>query len=339
MEFYKNLAEEGIRLDYTYRLKDNIISDMPDFSKKSSVAKVNIKTIENIIKGGTTTKPVAEKIAKALNVPLNKVFDVVGKGKKLSEKSINHHHKLISTMLTTAVQWQLIISNPAERLKPPKVTAKEANYYDIPEVYRMFELLEDEPIKYKTMIHIVIFCGLRAGELADLEWNDIDFENETITVSKQLQYLSGQGVYELGSTKSKAGNRIIAMPEMLTELLREYKEWQDNEKVLMGEQWVELDKLFTQEDGKPIFPMTPSKWFQKFIKKNNLPPLTFHQLRHTNISLMVGEGVDIATVGERSGHAKDYVSLRYYTHALKEKNREAAEKLQNMIIKKNDKDD
>ena len=336
IEFYKNLAEGGIRFDYKYKFKDNILSDIPDLKKRISAAKITENTVRQLIKGGNTTKATADKICKALNIPLNKIFTAVDTAKPLSEKSISHYHRLISAMLTTAVQWQLIMANPCERIKPPKVTPKEANYYDIPEVYRLFELLENEPIKYKTMIHIVIFCGLRSGELTNLEWSDIDFENETITVSKQLQYLPGKGIYELDSAKTISGNRTIAIPPMLTDLLREYKTWQDNEKLLIGQRWIELNKLFTQENGKPIFPMTPSKWFNNFIKRNNLPPLTFHQLRHTNISLMVAGGVDIATVGERSGHAKEYVTLRYYTHALKEKNREAANKLQNLIHKKDE---
>jgi len=114
----------------------------------------------------------AEKICKALKKPVHKVFDTVGEDKKLSPATIRHHHRLISAMLTTAVQWQLIMSNPCERVKPPKVERKEAEYYNIEEVQQMMELLEYESLKYRVMIHIVIFGGLRRRELAkkDYEW-------------------------------------------------------------------------------------------------------------------------------------------------------------------------
>lgn len=331
IEFYKNLGEHGVRLDYVYKLKENVIETMPDFTEKVSVAEVNPRTIKQVLQGRTTTKAVADKLCTALNKPIKKVFDVVDKEKKLSSLTISHHHKLISAMLTTAVQWQLIVSNPAERVKPPKVDRKEAKYYDVDEVNQMLALLENEPIKYKVMVYIVIFCGLRLGELSNLEWSDVDFKNETISISKQLQYLPGHGIYEMDTAKTESGNRTISIPSTLVELLSEYKEWQDNEKVIWGNEWVESNKLFTKEKGEPIFPDTPSQWFRKFIKQNNLPPLTFHQLRHTNASILIGQGVDVATVAGRLGHADKSVTLKVYAHAIKRQDREAVNKLQDII--------
>jgi integrase len=237
-------------------------------------------------------------------------------------------------MLTTAVQWQLIISNPAERVKPPKMMKKEARYYDVDEVEQMLTLLENEPLKYKVMIYTAVFSGVRLGELSALEWSDIDFDKKTLAVSKQLQHLPKLGTYEIDSTKSESGKRIISIPKSLAGLLKEYKIWQDEEKIKRGDKWTETNKLFTKENGGHIFPDTPSKWFIKFIKRNNLPQLTFHQLRHTNASLLIGQGVDAAAVSKRLGHAKISTTTDIYGHALKPKDREAADKLDNLIEKK-----
>ena len=65
-EFYKNLAEPGIRFDYKYKLKESVASDIVDFKKKASYSDINIKTLQNIIKGGNTIKTVADKICSAL---------------------------------------------------------------------------------------------------------------------------------------------------------------------------------------------------------------------------------------------------------------------------------
>ena len=135
------------------------------------------------------------------------------------------------------------------------------------------------------------------------------------------------------NTKSELGNRTISIPPVLTDLLQEYKAWQDNEKIEWGDKWIETNKLFTQENGERIFPDTPSKWFHKFVKKHNLPPLTFHQLRHTHASLLIAQGVDIATVAKRLGHDVDTL-LRTYTHAIKESDKKAANALGNLIKKK-----
>jgi len=223
IEFYKNLSESGIRQDYKYKLKKNIVSDISDFKKRISIVKVNSDTINKIIKGGNTTKNIAEKISGTLNMPVKKLFDIINTEKTLSEKSISHHHRLISAMLTIAVQWQLIESNPAERVKPPKVTQKEAKYYEIDEARKMLALLENEPLKYKAIIYIVTFSGLRAGELAALEWSDISFEEKTIKVFKQIQYLPERGIYEVENAKTNSGNRTIPIQSTLTEILKQYK--------------------------------------------------------------------------------------------------------------------
>lgn len=334
IEFYKNLGESGIRLDYGYKLKENIIKTMPDFEKKANSAKLNSRTIKQILGGKITTKETAGEICKVLKKPISKVFDTIGGEKKLSAVTIRHHHRLISAILNTAVQWQLIVSNPCERVKPPKVERKEADYYNIEEVNKMMELLENEPLKYKVMIHIVIFCGLRRGELANLEWSDVDLEKETISISKQLQYLPEFGIYEMENAKTDSGNRTISIPTELADLLKEYHSWQDEEKAKWGNKWVDSGKLFTQENGEVIHPDTPSQWFRRFVKRHNLPSLTFHQLRHTNASLLIGQGVDVATVSKRLGHANVAVTLKTYTHAIKEHDREAADKIGNLIKKK-----
>jgi integrase len=323
-----------LRLDYGYKLKENIIQAIPDFEKRVAAAKMNPRSIKEMINGRLATKETVEKICKALKKPVQQVFDIVDKDRKLSDKTIRHHHGLISAMLTTAVQWQLIHSNPCERVKPPKVDRKEADCYSIEEVHQMMELLEDEPLKYKVMIHTVIFCGLRRGELTNLEWTDINFENGTVTVSKQLQYLPELGIYEVENTKTDSGNRTISMPSELADLFQEYKDWQNKEKIAWGNKWSESNKLFTKENGEPIFPETPSQWFRRFVKRHNLPSLSFHQLRHTNASLLIGQGTDIATVSKRLGHSNVATTLKIYTHAIKEHDREAADKLGSLITKK-----
>lgn len=199
----------------------------------------------------------------------------------------------------------------------------------------MLELLESEPLKYKAIVYVVIYCGLRLGELADLEWSDIDFDNKTLSITKQLQYVPGKGIYEVDGAKTSSGNRTISVSPSVLELLKEYKQWQLEEKDKWGDKWVENDKLFTQDNGEPTFPGTPSSWFRKFIRRNNLPPLTFHQIRHTNASLLISQGVDISTVSKRLGHADKSITLKIYAHAIKEYDTTASEKLDDLLGKKN----
>lgn len=334
LRFYKNLSEEGIRRDNKYIA----LPELSDVIKKSGMSKkelaeaagISPKTLTSILNGNSTIY--AEAISKALNVKLNSVFKPKDKPKPLSNTTILHHHRLISSILSCAVQWQVIFSNPAERVKPPKVEQKEAPHYDEEMTAKVLELLENEPIKYRTMITLTIFLGLRRGELCGLEWPDIDFENSLIRVRQASQYIPGEGIFAK-DTKNESSYRVISMPSLVVQLLKEYKAWQNKERLKCGDQWYKdwNKRLFTQWNGKPIFPDTISNWFKKFREKHNLPELTFHGLRHTNATLLIGQGVDIKTVSKRLGHARTSTTINIYAHALRRPDQEAAEKLDNLF--------
>lgn len=100
---------------------------------------------------------------------------------------------------------------------------------------------------------------------------------------------------------------------------------------MIGDQWIENDRLFTQWNGKPIHSDTTTGWFSNFVAKNNLPKITLHSLRHTNATLMIAEGTDIWTVSNRLGHAQTSTTLNIYTHVLKSRDSIAADNLDNIL--------
>jgi integrase len=121
------------------------------------------------------------------------------------------------------------------------------------------------------------------------------------------------------------------------ELLKQYKLAQNEERLKMGDKWLPTDFVFTNSDtGKPIFPNRPTVWFSEFLKRHDLPKITFHQLRHTNASLLLAQNVDIAVLSKRLGHSKISVTLDIYSHALKSKDKEAADKMDALILPKKD---
>ena len=256
-----------------------------------------------------------------------------GKPGALSSRTILYHHRLLSSIFTMAVYWQLIMNNPCTRVKPPKVERVAAKYYDEEQTEIMLSLLETESLKYRTMINLTVFTGIRLGELIGLTWDDINMDNACLSIKQAGQYLPGLGSFDK-TTKTQSSQRLISLPPMVVNLLKEYKSWQEQEKLALDNLWEEHNRIFTQHNGKPMFYGTPSSWFKKFIKKHNLPKITFHQLRHTNATLLIGQGVDVRTVSNRLGHARTSTTTDIYTHALKRPDREAAEKLENLFNKK-----
>ena len=251
-------------------------------------------------------------------------------GGKLAPKTILEHHRVISIILSTAVRWQLLENNVALRADTPKVPYREKAYLDEVQIKQMLHLLAAEPIQYRAMISLLVYTGLRRGELCGLEWKDIDYEEQTLHVVRTSQYIGNRQIHTK-EPKTKSGIRDFSLSASACQLLREYQQWQHTQREMIGDRWQETDRLFTMWDGRPIHPDTITDWFAKFIKRSNLPYVTLHSLRHTNATLMIAEGTDICTVSRRLGHANTTTTLNVYSHALRSKDTEAASKLESVL--------
>ena len=169
----------------------------------------------------------------------------------LSGKTILEHHRLLRAMLHKAVYWQLIVSNPAERVQPPKAKKPKRRYYDDEQTKVLLENLEtlsEDQIKYKVAIILTVFTGVRLGELMGLEWTDIDFKNGIVNINRASQYLADKGVFTK-VPKTESSIREVAIPDFVISLLDEYKLWYENQKSLYGELWTNSNRLFVQNDG------------------------------------------------------------------------------------------
>lgn len=332
MEFYNNLAEKGIRQDIKYRACKNFKEVLKKHNltqkKLSELSGVSLYCIGSCIKGRNVGKSTADRLSAAIGE--KSLFEPVNKDACLSDSTIAKTHRLISSILTAAVQWQVIPSNPCQRVKPPHVEYKEAPVLDEEQTAELIKCLQSEPLKYRTAVMMILYTGLRRGELCGLDWTDIDFKSGILHVTKAVQYLPDKGIYE-DTTKTKQSNRAIRLPNDMIELLKEYRAEQSRTRLLMGDQWHNSGKVFTNETGGVINPDTVSSWFKGFIKRHNLPDAHIHTLRHVSATLLIAGGVDIATVSKRLGHANKSTTLNIYTHAIKSADEAAAEMLENIL--------
>ena len=254
--------------------------------------------------------------------------------KPLAPKTVLHYHRLISVIYSTAVDWEVVASNPCERTKPPKVGKPNPKYLDEKQAAKMLDMLEYESMDYRTMIRILLFLGMRRSEFLGLNWSDIDFEHETMQIEKSSLYLADRGIFE-DDVKNSSSERVIKIPLIAVEDLREYREWQTERCLQMGDRWhYECDRIFTNEVGLPLHPDTLSGWFKDFISAHSdvLPPITLHSLRHTNATLQIAGGVPIITVSMRLGHANTATTAKIYAHAIKSADAAAAETINDVFV-------
>ena len=258
-------------------------------------------------------------------------------GKPLSPKTILEHHRLLRAMLQKAVYWQMIVSNPAERVQAPKTKKPKRKYYDDEQskalISGLMELTEEQ-FKYKVAIILTIFTGVRLGELMGLEWDDINFREGIVSINRSSQYLADKGVFTK-VPKTESSIRDVAIPDFVVSLLEEYKCWYDEQKYQYGELWIDSNRLFVQADGRPMHPSTISKWFEKFVAQIGLPVINFHGLRHTNATLLIAQNIDVSVVAARLGHAQITTTLNFYVHPIISHNKTAGFALENLLLPQN----
>lgn len=336
IDFYENLKETGIRLDTKYvatpELRKTIDQLGLSIGKLKDLSGLSDKTISNALNGLPITKKSANTLSKALNVKLSHIFKEHGEPGQLSPRTVLHHHRLISSILQDAVEWQVVISNVAERVKPPKVEKTPVQHYDEEQTKALLSALDSEEFKYRVMVLIDVFAGLRIGELMGLTWDNIDFENNTIDIVKASQYLTGKGTFEK-QPKNETSVRRISMPAPIMSILKEYRVWWLEQKLKCGDLWKNSDRLFVTWDGQPMFTYTLTNWFPEFLKRHNLPKITPHGLRHTMASLLDSQGMETSKISKRLGHARISTTLDIYTHVFKKADTAAADLLENTLLK------
>lgn len=158
-------------------------------------------------------------------------------------------------------------------------------------------------------------------------WEDINFETKILTIRRNVLYIPKVGIVEK-APKTETSIRTLTMPDKLISILKEYKIWQDKERLKYG--YKNTGKLFTNwtgEDKNILIPDTVSNWFSAFVSRNGFKQVHFHSLRHANISILVSKGLDPKVISKRAGHSSFDITLEIYAKEEEEQDIIAAKRL------------
>lgn len=255
---------------------------------------------------------------------------VTNRGTTLSEKTIKHYYGLVSSILNAAVKWELLVSNPNDKVPKPKVKKKEVACYSPDDVQKLIQCLNNEPIKYQALIMLAIDTGMRKGEITGLSWDNVDLDKQSLRVVESTQYISGQGIIEK-SPKNESSIRTVAFTRVTADLLRQHKANILKSRLMLGTQWKNSNKVFVTDLGERIHPDTPYKIFKKLIKKYNLPDISFHALRHTSVSLLIANNINVTLISKRVGHSSPNVTQQIYAHIFEASEREVANTMNGIL--------
>ena len=238
---------------------------------------------------------------------------------KLSTKTIKLYKSMISTICDYAVKMQMISSNPCRNVTIPKVITPEKEYYSIEEAQHLFELFQqedEENFKYVCFYTLAIYTGFRLGELMGLEWKDINFDTNVITVNRTCLYSKAKGGLYTETPKTSQSLRSLKVPQGIIDMLNKWHDLQDKQRQKVGSKWIETDRIFTKWNGLTLDRSAPGYYFKRFCERTGMRYVSNHSMRHLNASLLINAGVDIKTVQSCLGHSTPTTTLSTYLHTF-----------------------
>lgn len=337
ISLYHSLAEEGVAQravslskNKCFDLKQMLRSKGCTMESFAKSAHISVRTLREACNDRPVCLQSAEKICTVLNKPLTEVFAVSDEKQKLDPSTIRKHHAVLSSILATAVKWQMIPYNPCERIQPPKVGHKEVLYLDEKQAGHLLDLVQSDTLQHQVIVVLALYTGMRRAEICGLEWKDIDFKHSIINVNRSSLYLPEKGIFT-DETKNNSSIRPVKVPDYVIQLLKKYRLQQKEQRLKLGDQWQDSGRILVQWNGAPIHPSTVTNWFHKFICNSDLPDIHLHSMRHTNITLQIAGGIPITTVAARAGHANSNTTSKIYAHAIKSADEAASQYLENIL--------
>lgn len=302
-------------------------------SKLSELSGVPLRAVYAAVKGKRVNIESAKAVSSILGIKVERAFTVEENSRTLSAKTILEHHRLISTVLDQASKEGLVPFNVAQKATLPKVRHKEVSYFQPEDIAAIRDALEREPLKWKTLVHLFLITGARRGEILGLKWDKVDFVGSRVYICNSVLYTPDRGIYE-DTPKTETSVRYVTLPAETMKLLRQYRAWQNEERLRLGEYYQDQGFVFAQDNGKPMHPDSVTDWMRKFSKRHGLPHINPHAFRHTMASMLYFNGVDSVSISKRLGHAQVSTTANIYAHVMEEADQRNADILADVFLKK-----
>lgn len=231
---------------------------------------------------------------------------------KLSSKSVLYHHRILKHALKYAIRQGYLGRNPCDLVDPPKPQKKDMRTLTPGEVAILLETASDS--RFYPVIYTAVSTGLRQAELLALRWRDIDFDSESISVSRALY--KRRGICQFLGPKTPHSRRRVSIPAKLADYLKEYKADTESLSLHLGHLPRLDDLVFGNIEGKPLDPGVLSHSFAKIAKRAGLQGVRFHDLRHTFASIMLLRGAKPKVISEALGHSSVAFTMDVYSHTM-----------------------
>lgn len=248
----------------------------------------------------------------------------------LSPKSVRYVHGILRKALADAVRWNVAQRNVADLADPPKLTGshREMRTWTADELRAFLKLVAGE--RLHAAFVLAATTGLRRGEILGLRWSDVDLDASRLAVRQAIVSVA----YEIkfSEPKTARSRRSVALDGRTLAVLRAWRKTQLEERMLLGDDYVDSGLVFTREDGRYIHPDRLSQLFERLVASSELPRIRLHDLRHTHATLALAAGVHPKVVSERLGHSTVAFTLDVYSHAVPALQQDAADRIADLVF-------
>lgn len=302
---------------------------------------VKIKTFdryENLIKRNICPYPIAStSLTQITTSALQKHFNFLLQnggidGLGIAPRSINATRRLLIAALNVATDIEILPKNPAEKTKALKVAPPDINVLNQDEGKRLIKTALKRSRPAWIVISLALGTGMRISEIYGLEWQNIDFEKQTLRVNK-IVVTTSKGIKIQNSAKTKSSQRTIPLPDSICNALKRYRLWQKIQAIRLGHSYMTSPWVMSNPDGIPRSPNSFSAHQYKDILRNAGldTKIRIHDLRHTHATWLLEAGINVKVVSERLGHSSCRITLDTYAHCLHTMQSQAVEALNKIL--------
>ena len=246
------------------------------------------------------------------------------RGKPLAPKTVRHYYNVLGMIFAYAEKQGMIAANPMLKVDAPKKDKKPVDALTQEQAQDFFKTLADSPLDFHCMLHLLLTSGIRRGECLGLQWKDLDERRATLTIERSAVYTPETGI-TISTPKTADSIRTIPIMPTTLRLLQQLKKQTKAEH-----RNTVLQNAFIFPSGKDLFaprdPNAVTRRVKRFMKRNDLPDLSPHDLRHSCATLLLSQGADIKSVQEILGHADASTTLNFYVKADLQQMKAATEK-------------
>ncbi len=266
------------------------------------------KIIDNHIDPALGTVPLKRLTPKMVQ----EYYTEIQRANGLSSNTMRRHHDLLSSALRSAVRQDVIPASPMERVEPPRVRTTESYFYNNQELKLLYQKIEGNILE--LAVKLAGSLGMRREEICGLKWENVDLQRHLVLI-REARTAYGATIVQK-ETKNRSSVRTLYLPDEVYLLLEQEQARQQQERCLQSPTYNPTDHVILDAKGVPYSPNALSLAFTRFVKKNDLPRLTFHGLRHTFATIASCQGASLFDIGKALGHSTPATTGRIYTHLV-----------------------